>query len=197
VRPVVGLVHDVVVRGVDVVGSGVELVGRRGHDVHALVAHDRAGEVAEAVAVVLLGLGAALAAAGDGDEGDGDTGDDRRDQGHDAELGGLVTHGRVVLSGGGFGGSSQAALGRSTSRAGSVRSGVEGVPSSSSSSPGASMVSRGSTRSSQRGMYQALSPSRCITAGTSSIRTISASTRIATPRPRPNDLTTRSSVSTK
>src|SRR5262249_38066381 len=82
---------------------------------------------------------------------------------------------------------SYAACGRPTS----------GDSSSSSGSSGASIVTRGSARSRVRGMYQALLPSRCMTAGTSSIRTIRASTRIATPRPSPNDFTVRSGVSTK
>ena len=46
-------------------------------------------------------------------------------------------------------------------------------------------------------MYQALSPSSCIRAGTRIIRTRSASTRIAIPSPTPKALTVRSSLSTK
>ena len=47
---------------------------------------------------------------------------------------------------------------------------------------------RGITRSSQRGSHQLRSPSSCITAGTSTIRTIVASTRIAVARPTPISL---------
>ena len=55
----------------------------------------------------------------------------------------------------------------------------------------------GSSRSSQRGSHQFRSPSSSIVAGTSSIRTMVASSRIAVARPVPISLSTRSFSSRK
>ena len=55
----------------------------------------------------------------------------------------------------------------------------------------------GSTRSSQRGIHQLRSPSSCITAGTSTIRTIVASIRIAAAMPMPISFRNTSGLSAK
>ena len=59
------------------------------------------------------------------------------------------------------------------------------------------MVRFGSSRSSQRGMYQDFSPRSVRKAGTSVIRTISASVRIATASRSPNSFGMRSALRMK
>ena len=55
------------------------------------------------------------------------------------------------------------------------------------------MCTLGRIRSSHFGSHQLASPSSSIVAGTSTIRTIVASTKIATANPKPNSFSTRSS----
>ncbi len=62
---------------------------------------------------------------------------------------------------------------------------------------GSSACSSGSARSSQRGSHQLRSPSSCITAGTSTIRTTVASTRMAVANPIPISLRNTSELSAK
>src|SRR5919109_3568487 len=77
--------------------------------------------------------------------------------------------------------------GRPAALAGSAATGRSTAPSC-----GGSIVILGRSRSSQPGMYHAFSPRTVRNAGTSVIRTISASVRIATARSRPNSFEIRS-----
>ena len=66
-------------------------------------------------------------------------------------------------------------------------------PASVSSGSGASSEIFGVNRSNHRGNHQLAGPTRCISDGTSIVRTMNASTKIALPSPMPNSLITRAS----